>query len=98
MIELSKLFVCSLLVQVQQAPMTEHVSRLFLFSLMWSIGAFLELPQRKMLEEHLLSEHPGLDYPQIEKDSPETIFDYLVDENGELHKQIKKCDNISLIK
>jgi len=42
----------------------------------------MELPQRKMFEQRLLTEHLTLDFPALPKESPETIFDFLVDENG----------------
>lgn len=33
-------------------------------------------------QERLLKEHSVLDFPALRSDSLETIFDYLVDENG----------------
>lgn len=46
---------------------------------MWSIGAFLELDDRKKLQDMLISSTEfKLDLPDIEIHNEETIFDYYV--------------------
>lgn len=51
--------------------------------MMWSFGAFLELDDRKKLEEFLKNNDDfKLDLPVIEQTSEETIFDFYVDEKG----------------
>ncbi|XP_066479011.1 dynein axonemal heavy chain 5 [Tiliqua scincoides] len=61
----------------------EYLERLYIFSLMWSIGALLELEDRCKME-HWLREHETikLDLPNIPKGSEDTIFDYYVTNNG----------------
>ncbi|XP_077977872.1 dynein axonemal heavy chain 5-like isoform X2 [Glandiceps talaboti] len=59
----------------------DHLERLFVFALMWSIGAILELEDRKKMEE-FMTEKGGLDLPKIDPSSGDTIFEYVVDENG----------------
>ncbi|XP_064611990.1 dynein axonemal heavy chain 5-like isoform X2 [Liolophura sinensis] len=61
----------------------EHYQRLYVFTLMWSIGAFLELDDRAKMEEFLRThEEIKLDLPEIPPDSDSTMFDYLVDNTG----------------
>ena len=51
-------------------------------SIMWSIGALLELPDRSKLEVHMRQRYKLLDFPPEESDAPGSMFDYLVDKNG----------------
>ena len=54
-----------------------------MFTLMWSIGAFLEIDDRAKMEEFLRkSDEINLDLPVIPHDSEANMFDYLVDSNG----------------
>lgn len=51
---------------------------------MWSVGSLLELEDRIKLETFIrTSDHLKLDLPKIEKESEETMFDYVVGDNGE---------------
>ena len=62
-----------------------HYERLFVFTLMWSIGAFLELDDRSKIEDwlrHNDETEKTVDLPVIPSDSDATMFDYLVDPNG----------------
>jgi dynein heavy chain, axonemal len=68
------------LISKEKAPGTSHLARLYVFALMWSLGALLELYDRKKLEEFLI-EKATLDMPKLKGD--ETIFEYVVDEKGE---------------
>ena len=62
----------------------QHYEHLYLFTVMWSVGAFLELDDRAKLEEFIrLSEDFKLDLPDIPQDSDATMFDYFVDNDGE---------------
>lgn len=57
----------------------KHLERLFLFSVMWSLGAALELNDREKLEEFAIA-NSRLDWPKCQ--AGETIFEYVVGENG----------------
>ncbi|KPP75577.1 dynein heavy chain 5, axonemal-like [Scleropages formosus] len=61
----------------------EHMERLYTFALMWSIGAVLELEDRKKLEAWLRSlDRIHLDLPAISPGSEDTMFDYYVNQSG----------------
>ncbi|XP_037304127.2 dynein axonemal heavy chain 8-like [Pungitius pungitius] len=60
---------------------SKHLERLFVFCLMWSLGAILELEDRDKLEEYLRAHDSGIDLPKTQ--SGETIFEYMVSTNGE---------------
>lgn len=57
-----------------------HLEKLFIFTVMWSLGALLELEDRAKLEEFMVKHECGLNFPPTKED--ETIFEYLVNENG----------------
>jgi dynein heavy chain, axonemal len=62
----------------------QHLEKLYVFAIMWSFGAFLELDDRKKLEEFLRnSVEFKLNLPPNDQSSEDTIFDYFVDEKGE---------------
>lgn len=62
---------------------SKHIERLYVFAIMWSVGAFLELDDRARLQDYIL-QHPNanfrLDTPKLPADSENTIFDYFVHE------------------
>lgn len=61
----------------------EVYERLYIFTLMWSIGAFLELDDRAKMEEFLRKhETIKLDLPVIPDGVDATMFDYMVDADG----------------
>ncbi|XP_046898543.1 dynein axonemal heavy chain 5 isoform X2 [Hypomesus transpacificus] len=60
----------------------EHMERLYVFSLMWSIGALLELGDRRRVEAWLRA-HTSLHLPHIPPDSDDTMFDYHVTGDGQ---------------
>ncbi|XP_070603204.1 dynein axonemal heavy chain 5 isoform X1 [Erythrolamprus reginae] len=61
----------------------EYLERLYIFSLMWSVGALLELEDRWKLEHWLRShETINLDLPNIPEGSEDTMFDYYVTNDG----------------
>lgn len=63
------------------APM---YNRLYVFTIMWSIGAFLELDDRAKLETFMrTSDEFNLDMPEISDGSDEAMFDYFVDFSNE---------------
>lgn len=67
--------------EIASAKNQTHIERLFLFALMWSLGAVLELNDRQKLEIFMIKHKCKMSWPKI--DSSESIFEYLVDNNGE---------------
>ena len=60
---------------------------------MWSFGAFLEIDDRKKLEEFLaFNKEFKLDLPPIDFGSEDTIFDFYVTERGEWRHWSTKVD------
>jgi dynein heavy chain len=49
---------------------------------MWSLGALLELEDRAKMEEFMVKHECDLNFPPTNED--ETIFEYLVNENGNM--------------
>ncbi|XP_071957073.1 dynein axonemal heavy chain 5-like [Antedon mediterranea] len=62
-------------------PTAEHLERLFVFAVMWSVGALLELEDRKKLEMFIKSDC-SLNLPNIDDSSQDTIFEYVVNDQG----------------
>ncbi|KAF5899802.1 dynein heavy chain 5, axonemal, partial [Clarias magur] len=62
----------------------EHMERLYVFALMWSVGALLELDDRRKME-NWLRRHDGigLDLPDVSSRSEDTMFDYHVTSDGQ---------------
>lgn len=61
---------------------SKHLERIFVFCLMWSVGAILELDGRDKLEEYMRAHESKIDLPKTKEG--ETIFEYMVDNNGKL--------------
>ncbi|XP_067841427.1 dynein axonemal heavy chain 8-like [Heptranchias perlo] len=60
-----------------------QLRRLFVFVLMWSVGALLELDSRIKLEQFLRKHNSKLDLPRIPAGSAQTMFEFLVNQKGE---------------
>lgn len=58
----------------------KHLERLFVFSLMWSLGALLELEDRDNLEVFIRGHNSNIDVPQTQ--AGETMFEYMVNPSG----------------
>ncbi|XP_007895756.2 dynein axonemal heavy chain 5 [Callorhinchus milii] len=61
-------------------PSREHIAGLFIFAIMWSIGALLELDGRAKLESFLRNHCVPLELPVTEGE--ETIFEFVVSADG----------------
>lgn len=57
-----------------------HLEKLYIFAVMWSLGALLELEDRAKMETFVMEHESKLNLPPVKDD--ETIFEYLVDEKG----------------
>lgn len=66
---------------------SKHLERLFVFCLMWSLGALLELGDREKLEHYIRAHGSGIDVPQTQPG--ETMFEYMVNPNGTVISYIK---------
>jgi dynein heavy chain len=62
---------------------SDHLERLFTFSLFWCLGSLLELDERKKLQVFMLEKLPLLKYPKLDPASQDTFFEYFVSESGE---------------
>ncbi|XP_035824314.1 dynein heavy chain 8, axonemal, partial [Aplysia californica] len=60
---------------------TEYLERLFIFALMWSHGALLELDDRAKLQMFMMKHKSKLKYPKLQGE--ETIFEFVVSSDGE---------------
>uniref|UniRef100_A0A3Q2QYM0 Dynein axonemal heavy chain 8 n=1 Tax=Fundulus heteroclitus TaxID=8078 RepID=A0A3Q2QYM0_FUNHE len=60
---------------------SKHLERLFVFCVMWSIGAILELEDRDKLEEYMRGHDSKIDLPPTKPG--ETMFEYMIETNGE---------------
>ncbi|PIK45719.1 hypothetical protein BSL78_17425 [Apostichopus japonicus] len=60
-----------------------HLEKLFIFSLMWSLGSLLELDDRAKMQDFMLDHQSKLSYPKLPEDSGFTIFEFVVTDTGE---------------
>ena len=62
----------------------DHYERLYIFALMWSIGAFLELEHRHRLDAFLRNHQTiKLNLPILPENSDYSMFDYMVETTGQ---------------
>jgi len=63
----------------------QHLHRLYVFSLVWSMGAFLDIGDRKKFSVFLRDKlTPVLDLPESKKPPDATVFDFVVSQQGEM--------------
>ena len=61
----------------------KHLEHLYIFAIMWSIGALQELESRAKMEEWMRTNKEELDFPVL-KNEGDTIFEYVpAEENGD---------------
>lgn len=65
----------------------KHLERLFVFGLMWSLGALLELEDRDKMEAFFREHSSNIDLPCTMEG--ETMFEYMVGTDGMLTKKPK---------
>lgn len=69
------------LVELEQSYLEVYIERIFIFAVMWSLGAVLELDDRDKFEEFVLNHASKRKWSQSETN--ESIFDFVVNANGE---------------
>ncbi|XP_029442962.1 dynein heavy chain 5, axonemal-like [Rhinatrema bivittatum] len=72
----------------EKQPSQEHVARLFVFAVMWSVGALLELDDRAKMEMFLRNHSATLELPAANGD--ETIFEFVINDGGQWEHWSKK--------
>ncbi|MEE6465421.1 hypothetical protein FKM82_006550, partial [Ascaphus truei] len=72
----------------EKQPSQEHVARLFVFAVMWSVGSLLELDDRMKMEMFLRGHSAPLELPVVNGD--ETIFEFVINESGQWEHWSKK--------
>ena len=68
--------------KVQTTPPVIYLGRLYVFALMWSVGALLERDDRVKLDGYLRKNYPNLLLPPESPDPEDIIFDFVVDSSG----------------
>ncbi|XP_025057270.1 dynein heavy chain 5, axonemal-like [Alligator sinensis] len=67
--------------QDEKQPSQEHIARLFVFAIMWSVGALLELDDRVKMELFLRSHSAVLELPAV--NGEETMFEFGISDCGQ---------------
>uniref|UniRef100_A0A803W400 Dynein axonemal heavy chain 8 n=1 Tax=Ficedula albicollis TaxID=59894 RepID=A0A803W400_FICAL len=66
----------------ERGSATQRLHRLFIFAIMWSLGALLELDSRDKLEAFIRAHDNKLDLPKIPRDSNQTMYEFYVNDRG----------------
>ncbi|XP_075060558.1 dynein axonemal heavy chain 8 [Mixophyes fleayi] len=72
-----------------------RLERLFIFALMWSLGALLEQESRDCLEDFLRRHGSKLDLPEAETGIYQPMFEFLVNEHGDWEHWNKRVQEYS---
>ena len=68
----------------------DHLEKLYVFVVMWSVGAILELEDRSKMQDFIVNHDEfKLNLPTLTPGTEETIFDYFVDHDGESRKSVE---------
>lgn len=70
--------------KIQPAPLKDHIERAFVMSIMWSMGALLEIPERAQMETYMKENYSDINYPKQSIGTGESMFDFVVDHNGKI--------------
>ena len=73
----------------------KHLEKIYIFAIMWSIGALLELDDRSKLEEFMKTK-TQLDLPRFDGETGDTIFEYFVTDAGEWEHWKTQVNTISV--
>uniref|UniRef100_A0A8C3H648 Dynein axonemal heavy chain 5 n=1 Tax=Chrysemys picta bellii TaxID=8478 RepID=A0A8C3H648_CHRPI len=65
----------------EKQPSQEHLARLFVFAIMWSVGALLELDDRVKMELFLQNHSATLELPAV--NGEETMFEFGISDCGQ---------------
>ncbi|EMP33916.1 Dynein heavy chain 8, axonemal [Chelonia mydas] len=65
----------------EKQPSQEHLARLFVFAIMWSVGALLELDDRVKMELFLQNHSTTLELPAV--NGEETVFEFGISDCGQ---------------
>ncbi|KAM4041697.1 dynein axonemal heavy chain 8 [Anomaloglossus baeobatrachus] len=72
-----------------------HLHRCFIFALMWSLGALLEQDSRDRFEAFLRNHKSKLDLPEGDAEARQSMFEFLVNENGDWEHWNKRVPQYS---
>uniref|UniRef100_F7EDE6 Dynein axonemal heavy chain 8 n=1 Tax=Monodelphis domestica TaxID=13616 RepID=F7EDE6_MONDO len=71
---------------------SEHLEKLFVFGLMWSLGALLELDNREKLEAFLRKHSSKISLPDISEETNQTMYEFFVTDYGDWEHWNKKVE------
>lgn len=60
----------------------EHLHRLYIFALTWSLGAFLDSADRIKMDKFMRKKFKNYDYPKDPEDKEATLFEFFVSQSG----------------
>uniref|UniRef100_A0A8C8RI05 Dynein axonemal heavy chain 5 n=1 Tax=Pelusios castaneus TaxID=367368 RepID=A0A8C8RI05_9SAUR len=65
----------------EKQPSQKHIARMFVFAIMWSVGALLELDDRVKMELFLQNRSATLELPAV--NGEETVFEFAINDCGQ---------------
>lgn len=61
----------------------QHLERLYVFAVVWSVGAYLEKDDRAKMSDYITTNFNHLNLPPVNPDGDETLFDFVVEPDGD---------------